>query len=162
MSKELTKVVDEIGREKGIARELLHEALEEAVLAAVARKKIGKLLEPDVMIDIDKGIIDIMLPKEVCESVDDKWTDIHIDDAGEYKENPQLGDIIMIPATLEDLGRQAALVAKQKLFEKLRDAEKQVVLDQFQDRSVRLSTVLFSRLTEKTLSSISVKQRLSS
>ncbi|PLX69714.1 MAG: transcription termination/antitermination protein NusA [Denitrovibrio sp.] len=133
MSKELTKVVDEIGREKGIARELLHEALEEAVLAAVARK-IGKLLEPDVIIDIDKGIIDIMLPKEVCEEVDDKWTDIHIDEASEFKENPQLGDIIMIPATLEAMGRQAALVAKQKLFEKLRDAEKQVVLDQFNDR----------------------------
>jgi len=133
MSKELTKVVDEIGREKGIARELLHEALSEAILAAVARK-IGKLLEPDVIIDIDKGIIDIMLPKEVCESVDDKWTEVHIDEADKYKENPQLGDVVMVPATLEELGRQAALVAKQKLFEKLRDAEKQVVLDQFQDR----------------------------
>lgn len=133
MSKELTKVVDEIGREKGIARELLHEALRESILAAVARK-IGKLLEPDVLIDIDKGIIEILLPKEVCESVDDKWTEVHIDDAGPYKENPQLGDVVMVPATLEELGRQAALVAKQKLFEKLREAEKQVVLDQFQDR----------------------------
>ncbi|ADD68116.1 NusA antitermination factor [Denitrovibrio acetiphilus DSM 12809] len=133
MSKELTKVVDEIGREKGIARELLQEALEESIFAAVARK-IGKLLEPDVFVDIDKGTIEILLPKEVCESVDDKWTEIHIDNADEFKENPQLGDVIMVPATLEELGRQAALVAKQKLFEKLRDAEKQVVLDQFQDR----------------------------
>ncbi|MGD9808312.1 MAG: transcription termination factor NusA [Deferribacterales bacterium] len=133
MSKELTKVVDEIGREKGIARELLQEALEEAILAAVARK-IGKLLEPDVFVDIDKGTIEILLPKEVCEGVDDKWTEIFIDDADEFKENPQLGDVIMVPTTLEELGRQAALVAKQKLFEKLRDAEKQVVLDQFQDK----------------------------
>ena len=133
MSKELTRVVDEIGREKGIARELLQEALEESILAAVARK-IGKLLEPDVTVDIDKGTIEILLPKEVCEGVDDKWTEIFIDDAVEFKENPQLGDVIMVPATLEELGRQAALVAKQKLFEKLRDAEKQVVLDQFQDK----------------------------
>lgn len=133
MSKELTKVVDEIGREKGIARELLQDALRESILAAVARK-IGKLLEPDVEIDIDKGIIEILLPKEVCEEVDDKWTEIHIDDSDPYKENPQLGDVIMVPTTLEELGRQAALVAKQKLFEKLREAEKQVVLDQFQDR----------------------------
>ena len=133
MSKELTKVVDEIGREKGIARELLYDALRESILAAVARK-IGKLLEPDVNIDIDKGTIEILLPKEVCESVDDKWTEVHIDEADPYKENPQLGDVVMVPTTLEELGRQAALVAKQKLFEKLRDAEKQVVLDQFQDR----------------------------
>ncbi len=133
MSKELTKVVDELGREKGISRDILCDALRESILAAVARK-IGKLLEPDVIVDIDKGIIDIMLPKEVCESVDDKWTEVHIDEADKYKENPQLGDVVMVPATLEDLGRQAALVAKQKLFEKIREAEKQVVLDQFQDR----------------------------
>jgi len=133
MSKELTKVVDEIGREKGIARELLCEALEESILAAVARK-IGKLLEPDVEVDIEKGTIDIWLPKEVSEEIDSKWTEISEEDAKEYKEDPQLGDIIMIPTTLEELGRQSALVAKQKLLEKLRDAEKQVVLDQFQER----------------------------
>ncbi|WP_303850540.1 transcription termination factor NusA [Seleniivibrio woodruffii] len=133
MSKELTKVVDELGREKGISRDILCEALRESILAAVARK-IGKLLEPDVEVDIDRGIIDILLPKEVCEGVDDKWTEIYIDDAQQYKENAQLGDVIMVPTTLEELGRQAALVAKQKLFEKIREAEKQVVLDQFQDR----------------------------
>jgi N utilization substance protein A len=133
MSKELTKVVDELGREKGISREILCDALREAILAAVARK-IGKLLEPDVEVDIDRGIIDITLPKEVCEGVDDKWTEIYIDDAQQYKENAQLGDVIMVPTTLEELGRQSALVAKQKLFEKIREAEKQVVLDQFQDR----------------------------
>lgn len=133
MSKELTKVVDELGREKGISRDILCDALRESILAAVARK-IGKLLEPDVEVDIDRGIIDIMLPKEVCEGVDDKWTEIYIDDAQQYKENAQLGDVIMVPTTLEELGRQAALVAKQKLFEKIREAEKQVVLDQFQDR----------------------------
>jgi N utilization substance protein A len=133
MSKELTKVVDEIGREKGIARELLCEALEESILAAVARK-IGKLLEPDVEVDIEKGTIDIWLPKEVSEEIDSKWTEISEEDAKEFKEDPQLGDIIMVPTTLEELGRQSALVAKQKLLEKLRDAEKQVVLNQFQDR----------------------------
>ncbi len=133
MSKELTKVVDELGREKGISRDILCDALRESILAAVARK-IGKLLEPDVEVDIDRGIIDIQLPKEVCEGVDDKWTEIYIDDAQQYKENAQLGDVIMVPTTLEELGRQAALVAKQKLFEKIREAEKQVVLDQFQDR----------------------------
>jgi N utilization substance protein A len=130
MIKELAKVADELGREKGISREILADALKEAIIAAVGRK-IGKYLEPEVVVDLDKGHIDILVPKEVCEEVDNKWYEIHIDDAGEYKENPQLGDVIMIPVTLEDLGRQAALVAKQKLFEKLRDAERQVVFDQF-------------------------------
>ncbi|WP_022849792.1 transcription termination factor NusA [Limisalsivibrio acetivorans] len=133
MIKELAKVADELGREKGISRDILSEALKEAVTAAIGRK-IGKYLEPDVEVDLEKGSIEISIPKEVCEEVDNKWYEIHIDDAQAYKEGAELGDVIMIPATLEDLGRQAALVAKQKLFEKLRDAEKQVVLDDFQGR----------------------------
>lgn len=133
MSRELTKVTDEIGREKGISREVLSNALREAILAAVARK-IGKLIEPDVDVDLDKGTINILIPKEVCEEVDNKWTDIHIDEVHETLPNAQLGDILMIPTTLEELGRQSALVAKQKLFEKIREAEKQVVLDEFQGK----------------------------
>jgi len=133
MSRELAKVADELGREKGISREILTDALHDAIGAAVARK-IGKLSEPDIEVDLEKGTIDIFIPKEVCEEVDNKWTDLHIDDADQYKENPQLGDILMIPTTLEELGRQAALVAKQRLFERLRDAEKQVILDDFENK----------------------------
>ncbi|WP_273264688.1 transcription termination factor NusA [Flexistipes sinusarabici] len=133
MSRELAKVADELGREKGLSRDDLKNALTESIVAAAA-KRIGKYGEPEVSVDLDKGEIEIYIPKEVVEEVDSKWHDIHIDDAVKYKDNPQLGDIIYIPVTLEDLGRQAALVAKQKLMEKIREAEKNIIYQDFQNK----------------------------
>lgn len=133
MSRELAKVADEIGREKGINKELISNALKESIYAAVI-KKIGKYGEPEIKVDIEKGIIDILIPKEVSEEIDSKWHEISIEEAKKYKADPKLGDIIMVPTTIEALGRQAAVAAKQKLLEKIRDAEKQVIYDQFQNR----------------------------
>lgn len=132
-SKDIVKFVEELGREKGISREILTEALQEAIFAA-AVKKIGKYLEPEVKLDLDRGIINILIPKEVSEIHASNWYEIPLEEAKEYKENPEYGDILMVPTTLEALGRQSALVAKQKLLEKLKDAEKQVILDEFQSK----------------------------
>ncbi|MBZ4643837.1 MAG: transcription termination/antitermination protein NusA [Deferribacteres bacterium] len=133
MSRELAKVADELGREKGLSRKMLGETLKEAIITAV-QKKIGKYGEPEVSVDLEKGVIDILIPKEVSEEIDSRWHEISIEEAKKYKENPQLGDIIMVPTTLEALGRQAAIAAKNKLLEKIRDAEKQVIYDQFQNK----------------------------
>ena len=111
-SKEIIKTVEDLGREKGISREILADALHEAIVAATV-KRIGKYLEPEV---------------------ESNWYEIPIEEAKQYKDNPQYGDILMVPTTLDALGRQAALVAKQKLIEKLKDAEKQVILDDFQSK----------------------------
>lgn len=133
MNRELAKVADELGREKKVSREKLTEALQEAIAAAVARK-IGKYAEPEIEVDLEKGEIDILIPKEVSEEVDSKWHEIHIDERIKEDPDAQLGDIVMVPISFEEMGRQAALVAKQKLMEKLRDAEKQVVYDDFQNK----------------------------
>lgn len=132
-SKEIIKTVEDLGREKGISREILADALHEAIVAATV-KRIGKYLEPEVTVDLDKGLINILVPKEVSESKESNWYEITMEEAKEFKENPQYGDILMVPTTLDALGRQAALVAKQKLIEKLKEAEKQVILDDFQSK----------------------------
>ena len=132
-SKEIIKTVEDLGREKGISREILADALHEAIVAATV-KRIGKYLEPEVTVDLDKGLINILVPKEVSESKESNWYEITMEEAKEFKENPQYGDILMVPTTLDALGRQAALVAKQKLIEKLKEAEKQFILDDFQSK----------------------------
>ncbi|MBZ4672279.1 transcription termination factor NusA [Deferribacterales bacterium Es71-Z0220] len=133
MIREFAKVADELGREKGLSRSMLSEVLREAIVTAV-HKKIGKYGEPEVTVDIEKGTIKILIPKEVSEEIDSKWHEISIEEAKKYKENPQLGDIVMVPTTLEALGRQAAIAAKNKLLEKIRDAERQVIYEQFQNK----------------------------
>ena len=133
MSRELAKVADELGREKGISKKVLIEALREAIVAAVEKKR-GKYGEPEVNIDLERGRIDILIPLEVSEDVDSKWHEISIEDAVRYKEDPKLGDIVMVPTSLEALGRQAVIASKQKLLEKIRDAEKQIIYEQFQHK----------------------------
>ena len=132
-SKEIIKNIEDLGREKGISREILSEALHEAIIAATD-KKIGKYLEPEVTVDLDRGLINILIPKEVSETKVSNWYEITVEEAKAYKDDPQYGDILMVPTTLDALGRQSALVAKQKLIEKLKKAEKQVVLDDFQNK----------------------------
>lgn len=132
-SKEIIKNIEDLGREKGISREILSEALHEAIVAATV-KKIGKYLEPEVTVDLDRGLINILIPKEVSETKVSNWYEITVEEAKAYKDDPQYGDILMVPTTLDALGRQSALVAKQKLIEKLKEAEKQVVLDDFQNK----------------------------
>lgn len=132
-SRDIVKFVEELGREKGISREILADALKEAIFAA-AVKKIGKYLEPEVTLDLDRGTISILIPKEVSEATESNWYEITVEEAKAYKDDPQYGDILMVPTTLDALGRQSALVAKQKLLEKLKEAERQVILDEFQSK----------------------------
>jgi N utilization substance protein A len=130
MNRELKKVIDELSRDKGIPLPSLEEALRSAIAAAVA-KKIGKYLEPDIDIDLERGIIDVKIPKEVTETNISNWDEISIEEAKAYKEDPQLGDMLMVPISTMDLGVQAALIAKQRLQERLRDAEKQAIYDEY-------------------------------
>jgi len=132
-SKEIVRFVDELSRDKDISREALAEALKDAILAAVT-KKIGKYLEAEVEVDIDKGIIEIFVPKEVSESEKSNWYEITVEEAKALKDDPQYGDILMVPTPLESLGRQAALVAKQKLLERLKDFERTVIMDEYEPK----------------------------
>ena len=135
-SKEIIQIAEELGREKGIARELIADALKEAMLAAAVKKmgSIGKFLEPEAEVDLDRGIVNILIPTEVTETGINNIHEVSLETAAQYKENPALGDIVMVPTTLKALGRIAAQVAKQKLLEKLKEAEKQVILDEFENK----------------------------
>ncbi|BAI80987.1 N utilization substance protein A [Deferribacter desulfuricans SSM1] len=137
--KELAKVADEIGKEKGLSKELLKEALEDSIKAAVIRK-YGRLTDPEVTVDIERGKIDIKVPKEVVESVENKKYEILLEDAKKIKPDAELGDVIMVPISFQELGRQAATVAKQRMVEKIREAEKQVVYDEFQNKIGQIVT----------------------
>jgi N utilization substance protein A len=133
MSRELTRLADELGREKGIPRHVLAKALETAVLAATARR-IGKDLEPEVGVDLDRCELNIKIPKEVTETDVSNWDEVTIEEASKFTEDPQLGDVIMVPIQLEDLGRQSAVIARQTLLGELRKAEKTVINEEFEPK----------------------------
>lgn len=133
MSRELTKVADELSREKGLNREQLCEVLKDSIIAAVS-KRYGKHVEPDIEVDLEKGNITIYVPKKVVREIKDKWVEILKEDALEYGSNVRVGSTVKVPVSFESLGRQAAMIAKQRLIEKLRETEKQVILDEYQNK----------------------------
>ncbi|MCA1927179.1 MAG: transcription termination factor NusA [Calditerrivibrio sp.] len=133
MIKEILKVVDELVREKGFSRKVISNALRDAIYTAL-QKKLGKYGEPVVEIDIEKNIFNVFVPKEVVEDVDSVWHDIHIDDAKKIDPDAELGKIILVPVTIDEIGRQLATTVKMRLNEKLRDAEKDIVYSEFQNK----------------------------
>jgi len=133
MIKEILKVADEIVREKGFSRKVISNALRDAIYTALV-KKLGKYGEPVVEIDLEKNIFNIFVPKEVVEDVDSIWHEILLEDALKLDKEAYLGKVIMVPVSMEEIGRQLATTVKTRLFEKLRDAEKDIVYSEFQGK----------------------------
>ncbi|MDR2400616.1 MAG: transcription termination factor NusA [Deferribacteraceae bacterium] len=133
MNRDLTKIADELGRDKSITRQALAEALHSSLAAAVTRK-IGKYLEPEIEVDLDRGYLNVKIPKEVTETDISNWDEITVEEAKEFKDDPQLGDMVMVPIDIKTLGVQATLAAKQRLQEKLKEAEKQAIYDEYKNK----------------------------
>ncbi len=133
MSKELCHVIDQISRERGIAREIMVEALESALLSA-ARKKYGGRANVNLKIDPKTCNISIFETKKIVDNVADGDIEISLGDAEKFYPHKGLGDDIDIPLDIHDFGRIAAQTAKQVIFQKVREAERDVVYNEFKDK----------------------------
>jgi N utilization substance protein A len=133
MAMDLTKVLDQVGREKGVERETLISTLEEAVRAA-ARKKLGQNYDLEINYNEEMGEIEIFEFKEVVENVTNEKLEISLDQAKEIDPEAVIGDSLGIKMETDDLGRVAAQSAKQVIMQRLREAERNIVYDDFKDR----------------------------
>lgn len=133
MSKELCYVIDHISREKGISRDILIDALQSALLSA-ARKRFGGRTNIELVINPETCDIAAFETKKVVSKVSDNNEEISIKEA--KKKFPDLaeGDIANIPLDLHDFTRIAAQTAKQIIFQKVREAERDVIYNEFKDR----------------------------
>ncbi len=139
MSKEIILVVETVSNEKGIEQEIIFEALE-AALAAATQKRFGKDIEARVAIDRATGEYDTFRRWHVLDETQD---DVEIEnpeiqltiaEAKERKADAEIGDIIEEPIESIAFGRIAAQMAKQVIMQKVREAERQQVVDQYQDK----------------------------
>lgn len=133
MAMDLTKVLDQVGREKGVERETLISTLEEAVRAA-ARKKFGQNYDLEINYNEEMGEIEIFEFKEVVEDVTNENLEISLEQAKEIDPEAVIGDSLGIKMETDDLGRVAAQSAKQVIMQRLREAERNIVFDDFKDR----------------------------
>ena len=133
MITELIRVIDQVSREKGVEREVLIKTIEEAVKAA-ARKKLGQNYELEVSFNEEMGEIEIFEFKEVVEKVANENIEISLEEAKEIDPESELGDSLGIKMDTDVLGRIAAQSAKQVIMQRLREAERDIVYDDYKDR----------------------------
>ena len=133
MITELNRVIEQVSREKGIDREVLIKTIEEAVRAAAA-KKLGQDYDLEVAFNEEMGEIEIFEFKEVVEGIGDEHVEVSLEDAREMDPDCELGDSLGIKMDMDELGRIAAQSAKQVLMQRLREAEKDIVYDDYKDR----------------------------
>jgi len=134
MNSEILAGLDFFERDKGIKREVLLEAINNAVLAA-ARKAVGPAKDLRVDIDPKSGEMKVYAKLIVVEKVENKHDEIKFDLAKKFKNDVQLGEELEVPVTPRDFGRIAAQTAKQAMMQRIRQAEKEMIYDEFKDRA---------------------------
>jgi len=136
---ELMRIIEQMSRERGIPKEAIINTLESALLSAV-RKKYGIEPEINIKIDPETGEISISALKVVVDEVRDPVGEISLDEARQVDPSKNLNDTVELPISLEGFGRIAAQTAKQVLFQKVREAEKGAIYEEFKDRTGQIIT----------------------
>ncbi len=132
MSSNLNFVIDQVGKDKGIDRKVIIEALEQAVLTA-SRKKYGHQGEIEVHYNEEAGEVELFLFKQVVEEVENPEIEISLEEAHELDSEAQIGDSLGVKLNT-DFGRIGAQTAKQVIIQKVRDAERENIFNEFKDR----------------------------
>jgi N utilization substance protein A len=132
MPSNLNYVIDQVGKDKGIDRKVIIEALEQAVLTA-SRKKYGHQGEIEVHYNEEVGEVELFQFKQVVEEVQSPSTEISLEEARELDNEAQVGDSLGVKLDT-DFGRIGAQTAKQVIIQKVRDAERENVYNEFKDR----------------------------
>ncbi|MFO8163609.1 MAG: transcription termination factor NusA [Thermodesulfobacteriota bacterium] len=133
MINDLLKTIDQVSRDKGIDSKTLIEALEEAVSSAV-KKKFGADYELEVSFNMEIGEIEVFEFKEVVEEVTDERLQVSLNEARKLDPESEIGDSLGMKTDIDALGRIAAQSAKQVIMQRLREAERDAVYDDFKDR----------------------------
>jgi len=134
MLSDLKRIIDQISRDRGFDKELLIEAIEEAV-ASAARKKFGSRRDMEVRYNEEYGEVEVFQFRSVVEDAQDEQTEISLEEAKVLDPEVQLGDELGEKMeNITELGRIAAQSAKQVIIHRMKDAERDVIYDMFKDR----------------------------
>ena len=133
MNYDIIEALGQIAREKSVELKLLVETLEAGLLSA-ARKKFGANANVGVKFDEAKGGIEMWLTKRVVERIEDPAMEMTLREAREVDPQARLDQDVLIPLDIAEFGRNAIAAAKQVLVQKVREAEREMVYDEYVDK----------------------------
>ena len=132
-NKELILALEDLEKEKGIKKEYLLESIETALLTAYKRN-FDALDNVKVVMDPQTGATHVYSIKEVVENAKDSALEISLEEAKKVKKDAGIGDSVEIEIVPRNFGRIAAQTAKQVIIQKLREAEREIIFTEFNDR----------------------------
>lgn len=150
MNREFIEAIGELEKEKHISRDILFEAIETALVSAY-KKNYGTSQNVRVDIDRETGDIAVLMRLEVVEEVADDMTEISLEEAHGIDPRYEIGDFIEFQVTPGDFGRIAAQTAKQVVVQRIREAERGMIFDDFITRQGEIITGLVQRKSGETL-----------
>jgi len=139
MNNEILEALQQITKDKNIEMEYLVETLESSLLLA-AKKKFGNTDNLKVKVDLRTGEIKISATKKVVDTVTEPNLEISLEEAKKVEVKAKLGQEIKVPIGFEEFGRNAILTAKQILIQKVREAEREKIYEEYKDRVGELVT----------------------
>ena len=139
MLSELDKVIDEIGKDRGIDKEALIQALEEALVKA-ARNKYGYNLEIEAQYNEELGEIELFQFKDVVETITSPVKEILPEDAKRVDPDAEVGDEIGVKMDTSQFGRIAAQTAKQVIMQNIREVERENTYNEYKDKKGEMVT----------------------
>ncbi|KGF10898.1 transcription termination factor NusA [Urinicoccus massiliensis] len=152
MNQEFILALGEIEREKGVDKEIIFEALESAMISSY-KKNFGSAQNVDVEMNRETGDVALYALKEVVgnEDLTDSNLEITLSDAQAINASYQLGDTVRIRLEPENFGRIAAQTAKQVVIQRIKDAERDVIFEDYTDRENEIITGEVRRVSNRNV-----------
>lgn len=144
--KQLAVAVKAIAEEKNLPEDTVQEVVEQALAAAYRRDYGEREQEVRVTMNLNSGEVDAYVSKEVVEDVDQPAYEISLQDAQVMKKDAALGDMIEVHEKVSSFGRVAAQTAKQVILQRLREAEREIVLNEYEDKIGTVINATVSRV----------------
>ncbi|HVX48410.1 MAG TPA: transcription termination factor NusA [Candidatus Saccharimonadales bacterium] len=144
--KQLALAIRSIAEEKNLPEDSVKEVVEQALAAAYRRDYGDREQEIRVEMNLNTGDIDVYVTKEIVDKVEHPGEQISVADAQVMRKNAKAGETIEIHEKAEEFGRVAAQTAKQVILQRLREAEREIVINEYQDKIGTVINATVSRV----------------
>lgn len=143
--------ITQLAAEKNLPREVVLEAVETALASAFRKNSFAANQNIEVKINPNTGEVKVYVQKAVVEEVTDNRRELSLEEARKLKKGAEFGDVIDIEATPQNAGRIAAQTAKQVVLQRLREAERELVFEEFADREGEIVTGIVQRIEPRQI-----------
>jgi len=150
MSAELIHALEQIEKEKGIGKEVLIDAIEAALITAYKRN-FGSAMNVEVYIDRLTGDVRVFALKNIVEKVKDPSTELSLEQAKQFGADFEVGDVVEVEVTPRKFGRIAAQTAKQVVMQRIREAERGIIYEEFANKEEDIVSGVITRFERKNV-----------